>query len=102
MLARLFQNLLSNALKFGATRVVIGAERDDRAWSFTVADNGPGIPDGQVERAFEMFQRLHGREIPGTGIGLPVCRRIVERHGGQLLYEAGPTGGSVFRFEIPD
>ena len=104
MLTRLFQNLLSNALKFAgeAPRVEVTSERADHAWQFSIADDGPGIAPAQVERAFEMFQRLHGRDVPGTGIGLPICRRIAERHGGGLTYVRGEDGGSVFLFTIPD
>jgi PAS domain S-box-containing protein len=104
LLERVFQNLLSNAFKFAGPdpRIEIGAERVEGAWRLWIADDGPGIRTDQVERSFEMFQRLHGRDIPGTGIGLPICKRIVERHGGTISYRRADGGGSVFRFTIPD
>jgi signal transduction histidine kinase len=100
----LFQNLISNAIKFseGSPRVVVSAERYDEGWRISVADNGIGIEPEQTDRIFEVFQRLHGRDVPGTGVGLAVCKRIVERHGGQMSVVPGPDGGSIFSFTIPD
>lgn len=104
-LGRLFQNLIGNALKFRAEetpRVVIEAVRDGRWWRFSVSDNGIGVDPEQSERLFEMFQRLHTREeYPGMGVGLAVCRRIVERHGGRIWVEPGEGEGAVFRFTLP-
>ena len=104
-LSRLFQNLVSNALKFRSdtTPVVkISAERSGPDWIVSVADNGLGVPDDARDRIFALFERLHPREShPGTGLGLSICRRIVESHGGRIWVEPGTTGGSVFRFTLP-
>jgi chemotaxis family two-component system sensor kinase Cph1 len=105
VLAQVFQNLISNALKFAADaapRVKVSAERADGAWVFAVADNGIGIDPAHAERIFQMFQRLHGRDdYGGTGIGLAICKRVVERLGGRIWFEARPGGGTVFRFTVP-
>jgi signal transduction histidine kinase len=83
--------------------VRVSAEREDGAWSFAVTDNGIGIDPAQAERIFGMFQRLHGRdEYGGTGIGLAISKRMVERLGGRVWCEPRPEGGTVFRFTIPD
>src|SRR5205085_7875478 len=105
-LGQLFQNLIANALKFvGDSRpeVRVMAEREDAAWRFTVADNGLGIEPQHVDRIFDPFQRLHRRgDFPGSGIGLAICKRIVELYGGGIWAEAAPGGGSLFNFTIPD
>ena len=106
-LAQVFGNLLSNALKFtngqAPVRVEVSAQPNVEGWRFTVADNGLGIAPEDSERVFRMFERLHGEdEYGGTGIGLPICRRIVERHGGRIWCEPHLGGGTVFRFTIPD
>jgi signal transduction histidine kinase len=105
-LAHVFQNLLSNALKFSADRALrihVGAEREPGGHRFWVRDNGIGVDPPQAERIFEMFRRLHTRDMyAGTGLGLSICRRIVERHGGRIWVEEAPDEGSVFHFTLPD
>jgi PAS domain S-box-containing protein len=106
-LVQLLQNLLANALKFvdpgRVPTVTVSAERGRRAWVVTVADNGIGVDEHARERIFGMFERLHPRDrYSGTGIGLSICKRIVERRGGTLWVEANPGGGSRFRFSLPD
>ena len=103
-LCQVVQNLVSNALKFceQTPHVTVTAAREADAWRIDVADNGVGIPPGQADRVFEMFSRLHSHRYPGTGIGLALCRRIVERHGGRIWHEPVPSGGTVFHFTVPD
>lgn len=105
-LVELFQNLIGNALKFrraGTTPVVtVSADGHDGEWVFSITDNGIGIAPEYHERVFTIFERLHTQETyPGTGIGLAVCRRIVERHGGRIWVESEPGNGSVIRFTLP-
>ncbi|MCQ4165062.1 CHASE domain-containing protein [Tahibacter harae] len=104
-LAQLFQNLLGNALKFcteGTPRVRISAEREDAFWHFRVADNGIGIDPQYAERIFVIFQRLHPRQqYAGTGIGLAICKKIVERAGGRIWVESMPGAGATFHFTLP-
>ena len=101
-LTRLFQNLLDNALKFKGPRapvIRIAALQEKQGWHFIFQDNGIGIDPQHFKRIFAIFQRLHTREeYPGTGIGLSVCRRIVERHGGNIWVESTPGEGSAFHF----
>jgi light-regulated signal transduction histidine kinase (bacteriophytochrome) len=106
-MAQVFQNLIGNGLKFQkpGTRphVHVSARREVDGWRFSVADNGIGIEPKYFERIFQMFQRLHGRgEYPGTGIGLPLCKKIVERHGGRIRVESQPGAGTTFSFTLPD
>ncbi|GEM_PF-1901320 len=103
-LEQLFQNLVGNALKFtrGKPRVEVRAERVDGMWRFAVKDNGIGIDPKFSEKVFEIFQRLHTREeYPGTGIGLAVCKKIVERHGGKIWFESEVGKGTTFFFTLP-
>lgn len=105
MIEQLFQNLIANALKFtreSPPTVHVRAERDGPRWRFSVADNGIGIDPDHAERIFQMFQRLHGSdEFPGTGIGLAICKRIVEAHGGEIHAEPSPAGGTIMTFTLP-
>jgi PAS domain S-box-containing protein len=106
-LIQLFQNLVGNAIKYqgpGIPRVHISAARNDAAkWTFSVQDNGLGIESKYFEKIFGMFQRLHRRDqFDGTGIGLAICRKIVERHGGNISVESQLGEGSTFRFALTD
>ncbi|HEY6839304.1 MAG TPA: ATP-binding protein [Geobacteraceae bacterium] len=104
-LMQLFQNLIGNAIKFHGDdppRVEVGAEARGADWLFSVHDNGIGIEAKNFERIFQIFQRLHDRShYPGTGIGLAVCKKIVERHHGTIWLESEPGKGTTFHFTIP-
>jgi light-regulated signal transduction histidine kinase (bacteriophytochrome) len=104
MLTSLFQNLISNSIKYRSRetpRIHVSAERDGEGWLFAVRDNGIGIDPQYFDRVFGMFKRLHGKDIPGTGIGLALCRKIVERKGGRIWVESEEGKGAAFRFTIP-
>ena len=105
MLTQLFQNLISNSIKFRGEetpRIHISAESDAEGWLFSVRDNGIGIDPKDAGRVFGMFKRLHGSEIPGTGIGLALCKKVVERKGGRIWVESEIGRGAIFKFTIPD
>jgi PAS domain S-box-containing protein len=105
-LRQVFQNLIGNALKFRGEqplKIHVGAERHDGEWVFSVCDNGIGIERQYFERIFQVFQRLHTqRQYAGSGIGLAICKKIVERHGGRIWVTSEPGKGATFAFSIPD
>jgi two-component system, chemotaxis family, CheB/CheR fusion protein len=104
MLMQVFQNLIANSLKYrsGATpRIHIAARRDKEQWLFSVEDNGVGIDPQDAERVFGMFKRLHGPDIPGAGLGLALCRKVIQRHGGRIWVESEAGQGATFNFTIP-
>ena len=104
MLMQLFQNLIANSIKYAGKetpRIHVSAKRDEEGWLFAVRDNGIGIDAEDSERVFGMFKRLHGSEIPGTGMGLALCKKVVERQGGRIWGESEPGRGATFKFTIP-
>jgi chemotaxis family two-component system sensor kinase Cph1 len=103
-LAVLLQNLIENAIKYRGDEppyIHLSARRLPDAWELSVADNGAGIARDDQERIFVLLQRLgHGKGVPGTGIGLATCKKIVERHGGRIWVESEPGKGATFHFTI--
>ncbi len=100
---QIFQNILTNALKYGGTPPVvdISAEQTGSDYLFTIQDNGAGIPPEYHERIFKVFTRLHGKQIPGTGIGLAICERIVAHYGGRISVKSELGQGAAFQFVLP-
>jgi len=102
---QLFANLLGNALKYSksdrAPEIHLCARRQHSTWVLSVADNGIGFDASHKERIFGIFKRLHGHSVPGTGIGLALCKAIVERHGGKIWAESKPGEGAAFFFSLP-
>ena len=104
-LRQVLENLLSNAVKFRGPeplRIHLSAQRQGREWVFSVRDNGIGLEPQYAPRIFQLFQRLHtGRRYPGTGMGLTMCKKIVEHHGGRIWVESTPGEGATFYFTLP-
>jgi PAS domain S-box-containing protein len=103
-LVQVFQNVIGNAIKYRGDKppqIHVSAIRKEQYWEISVSDNGIGIAPQYHERIFGVFKRLHGREVPGTGIGLALCRKVIDNHGGRIWVESDPGRGSIFRFTFP-
>ena len=103
-LIQLFQNLIGNAIRYRSSdvpHIVISVSPREHFWCFACRDNGIGIPSEHQERIFEPFKRLHGQELPGNGIGLAVCKKVVHRYGGSIWVESIVGEGSTFYFTLP-
>src|SRR6202023_1246578 len=104
-MTQVLQNLIGNAIKFRGKEppvISVQAEKAGQQWLFSVSDNGIGIAPEYAENIFVVFQRLHGRtEYPGNGIGLAICKKIVERNGGKIWVESQLGHGSIFKFTLP-
>jgi signal transduction histidine kinase len=103
-IGQLLENLVRNALVHrdsAASQVQISAEEQGDRWLFRVRDNGPGIESTYLERIFEPFERLRGKQAPGPGLGLTICRAIVKKHGGRMWAESEPGSGASFYFTLP-
>jgi light-regulated signal transduction histidine kinase (bacteriophytochrome) len=102
---QLFYHLIENSVKFNNQKeplVEISSQNQNNSIMFTIADNGIGIEKQYIERIFEAFQKLHHhKEYPGSGIGLTLCKKIIELHGGKIFVESEPRKGSIFRFDLP-
>lgn len=103
--AQLFENLIGNAVKYRSKvspLIKVSAKRQSDGWLFTVADNGLGIEKEFLEKVFEIFRRFHASQSSGTGVGLAICKKIVEQRGGKIWVESEPGKGSKFHFTVPD
>ena len=103
-LVQVFQNLISNAIKYRGSdspKIQVEAKDEGSEWVFSITDNGMGIAPAYRQTVFGLFKRLHRNEFPGTGIGLALCKKIIERHGGRIWIEPARDAGSVFKFTIP-
>jgi signal transduction histidine kinase len=104
-MAHVFQNLLSNALKYSKEgvppRVHVSSRQEGQQWIVSIQDNGLGFEPQYAERIFGLFKRLYNEEYPGTGLGLAICKRIVERYGGRIWAEGRPGDGATFYFSLP-
>jgi len=102
LLTKVLRHLIRNAIEYGpeSPSVHISCRREDPVWVFSVRDNGAGIDAAFRERVFGMFKRLHGKDFPGSGLGLAFCRKTIERHGGRIWVESTPGTGSTFFFTL--
>jgi light-regulated signal transduction histidine kinase (bacteriophytochrome) len=103
-MGQLLQNLLSNAIKYSGPdepRINLSVARDEHEWLIRVRDNGIGIDPRYAKQIFGVFKRLHGQDVPGTGVGLAICKQIVEQHGGRIWLESEEGSGATFTFTLP-